>query len=293
MITLSRRSLLALLAAHVPASAAPPDGLTVALIGDRTGSAQPGIYSRIFREVKLLHPDFAVTIGDAIEGLNDAQAPAQWAAMQQLWSTASFPIYHTPGNHDIWNASSEALFEQRTGQPPQFAWTAQNALFIILDNSRTEDLSPKQLQFLETTLRANAARSPKLVLFHRPFWIPFIGAGSGEFRLHQIAREHGVSHIFSGHGHQFVHLVKDGIHYTEIGSSGGSMDRGLRLGQSFRQGWFYHYLHLHIAKGQVAVTVRELPPPHGRGRSFRMEDWTTAGPKFEPEDPASMAGSSL
>jgi len=284
MLSISRRHLFPLLAAPLAAASAPND-FSFALIGDRTGSAQPQIYSRVFREVILSDPAFAVTIGDAIEGLDDAKAPAQWAEMQALWATAKFPLRHTPGNHDIWSDSSAALFAQRAGHPPQHSWVYQNTLFVILDNSRTEALAPSQLAFLEKTLAANPSCHPKMVFVHKPFWIPQVAVRSADFDLHRIAKRHGVTHIFSGHGHQFVHLESDGIHYTEIGSSGGSVDRGLLRGEGFRQGWFYHYFLLKVQAGHVNITVRELPPPHGLGRTFRLEQWTAAGPQFDPGDP--------
>ena len=284
MLPISRRHLLPLLAA--PLAAANPNDFTFALIGDRTGAAQPQIYSRVFREVLLSHPAFAVTIGDSIEGLDDSKAPAQWAEMQTLWATAKFPLRHTPGNHDIWNDSSSALFAQQAGHPPQHSFVHQNSLFVILDNSRVEGLPPAQLAFLAKSLAANPHCHPKMVFLHKPFWIPQVAVRSRDFDLHRIAKRHGVTHIFSGHGHQLVHLESDGIHYTEIGSSGGSVDRGLLRREGFRQGWFYHYFLLKIQAEQVAITVRELPPPHGLGRTFRLEQWTAAGPQFDPGDPA-------
>ncbi len=284
MLPISRRHLLPLLAA--PLAAATPNDFTFALIGDRTGAAQPQIYSRVFREVLLSHPAFAVTIGDSIEGLDDSKAPAQWAEMQTLWATAKFPLRHTPGNHDIWNDSSSALFAQQAGNPPQHSFVHQNSLFVILDNSRVEGLPPAQLAFLAKSLAANPHCHPKMVFLHKPFWIPQVAVRSRDFDLHRLAKRHGVTHIFSGHGHQLVHLESDGIHYTEIGSSGGSVDRGLLRREGFRQGWFYHYFLLKIQAEQVAITVRELPPPHGLGRTFRLEQWTAAGPQFDPGDPA-------
>ena len=284
MLPISRRHLLPLLAA--PLAAATPNDFTFALIGDRTGAAQPQIYSRVFREVLLSHPAFAVTIGDSIEGLDDSKAPAQWAEMQTLWATAKFPLRHTPGNHDIWNDSSSALFAQQAGHPPQHSFVHQNSLFVILDNSRDEGLPPAQLAFLQKSLAANPHCHPKIVFLHKPYWIPQVAVRSRDFDLHRLAKRHGVTHIFSGHGHQLVHLESDGIHYTEIGSSGGSVDRGLLRGEGFRQGWFYHYFLLKVQAEQVTITVRELPPPHGLGRTFRLEQWTAAGPQFDPGDPA-------
>ena len=45
-----------------------------AIVGDRTGGAQPHVYERIWREIDLRRPNFVLTVGDTIEGGNDATA---------------------------------------------------------------------------------------------------------------------------------------------------------------------------------------------------------------------------
>jgi predicted phosphodiesterase len=258
-----------------------------ALIGDRTGNAAPQIYTRVLREVHLFHPDFAVNVGDTIEGLNDTTAAKEWDAMDALYKRyLRFPMYSVAGNHDIWSPASEKLYRERTGRPPFYSLVHQNALFLVLDNSRTEDLSPTQLEFAEAELMKHRARKPKFVLFHKPFWLVPIRLGNGGFPLHQLAMRHGVDSVISGHGHQLVHLERDGVHYLEVGSSGGSIARGLQIGQGFREGWFYHWIWVRVRGTTVAMTVKEIGPAWGQSRVFKLEDWDATGPKFDPSDPA-------
>src|SRR5579871_2963298 len=122
------------------------------ILGDRTGDAQPGIYERIWRDVAAQHPDFAINVGDTIQGGNDAIAESEWAALKPLWEHQTFPFYLTPGNHDIWSAASRRIFEKETGHPASYGFDFQNAHFTVLDNSQTEDLSEEQMQFLERDL---------------------------------------------------------------------------------------------------------------------------------------------
>ena len=147
-------------------------GFRFALIGDRTGTAAPQIYSRVWRDVSLFGPDIALTIGDTIEGLNDAKAAAEWREMDVLWRRfRRFPTYYVPGNHDIWSDESKRLFEKEASHPASHSFVHGGALFIILDNSRTEDLAPDQLAFCEKELERHKALRPKFVLFHKPFWL--------------------------------------------------------------------------------------------------------------------------
>jgi len=53
-------------------------GQRFVILGDRTGSVQPGVYEQVWREVAAEKPEFVLTVGDLIEGLVDAKAAAQW-----------------------------------------------------------------------------------------------------------------------------------------------------------------------------------------------------------------------
>ena len=86
------------------------------ILGDRTGSVQPGVYEQVWREVAAAKPEFVVTVGDTIEGLADAKAAGEWQEWQDIVKPyARIPLYLTPGNHDIWSDVSEALFRKNSG----------------------------------------------------------------------------------------------------------------------------------------------------------------------------------
>ena len=213
----------------------PKNDFRFAIIGDRTGGAQPQIYGRVWREVSLLHPDFIVNVGDTIQGGDDQTALDEWTELRSIWSRYKhFPLYFTPGNHDIWSDKSRQLYEQESGRPPHYSFDFQDAHFTVLDSAAQRDspyrgrLSPAQYEYLENDLKTNQQKSPKIVIFHHPFWIAEMEAGDNEFPLHNLAKAHGVSHIISGHGHRFVRRVFDGITYMEVGSSGGQMTGGLK-----------------------------------------------------------------
>src|ERR1035441_9968418 len=58
--------------------AAPADNFHFVLLGDRTGEAQPGVYQRVWRGLAAAQPAFVLSVGDTIQGLNDATAEAEW-----------------------------------------------------------------------------------------------------------------------------------------------------------------------------------------------------------------------
>ena len=265
----------------------PKNDFRFSILGDRTGGAQPEIYGRIWREVDLLHPDFVINVGDTIQGGRDADLQQQWGELRPLFQRYShYPLYFTPGNHDVFNDTSKELYEKETKRPTFYSFDYQEAHFTVLDNSRTNDLTEDQIKFLEKDLEANKDKRPKFVFFHKPYWIAPLKLGSGEFPLHQLAKKYGVEHIISGHGHVFVRIVRDGIAYMEVGSSGGTMEKALEQGHGFKEGRFYHHVWVRVKGSKAMMSVKELDGPKGAGRMFNAEDWDENGPKFEVADPA-------
>lgn len=265
----------------------PKNDFRFSIIGDRTGTAQPQIYGRVWREVDLLHPDFVINVGDTIQGGNDAIAEAQWLELRPLFQRYNhYPLYFTPGNHDVFSDTSRQLYEKASGRPLQYSFNYQDAHFTVLDNSRTTDLTPEQLEFLARDLEANKDKNPKFIFFHKPYWIPMLKLGASDFPLHKLAVKYDVKHVISGHGHQFVRLVRDGVAYMEVGSSGGTMEAALKLGHGFKEGRFYHHVWGRVKGSKVDLTVKEIDGIKGAGRMFKADQWDDNGPKFDTADPA-------
>lgn len=269
----------------------PKNDFRFAIVGDRTGGAQPQIFGRVWREIDLLHPEFVINVGDTIEGRKDETAEEQWKELRPIWARYShYPLYFTPGNHDVWSDFSRSLYEQESRRKPFYSFSFQDAHFTVLDSSTTGGLSEEQLAFLEQDLTANAEKNPKFVFFHHPIWIRLFAAGESDFPLHRIVRKHKVDYVINGHGHQFVRMVRDGIVYMEVGSSGGNMTGGLLRGQGFADGRFYHWVWGHVKGSRVNLTVKEIGGQMGQGRMFSADDWDENGPKFDTADPGLSAG---
>jgi predicted phosphodiesterase len=265
----------------------PKNDFRFSVIGDRTGSAMPQIYGRVWREVDLLHPDFVVNVGDTIQGGNDATAQSEWSELRPLWQRYKhYPLYFTPGNHDIWSDYSRRIYEKETGRETFYSFNYQDAHFTVLDNSLQNELTPGQYGFLIEDMEANKSKSPKFVLFHRPYWIAQVRVGNRDFELHKIVKKYGVDYVISGHGHQFVRLTLDGVVYMEIGSSGARIGKAREQPDAFRNGAFYHHAWARVKGSKVQFTIKEIDGPDGKGRMFRAEEWTETGPKFDIEDPA-------
>ena len=249
-------------------------GQRFVILGDRTGSVQPGVYEQVWREAAAQKPDFVLTVGDIIEGLVDKNAEGEWDAVERLHKPyAAIPLYLTPGNHDIWSELSEQIFRKRTGRAPHYSFDRGEAHFTVLDNSRGDEFTAAELAFLEADLKANASRPVKFIVMHRPGWIVNVALKNTWFPLHRLARQYGVKYILAGHIHQLLRFELEGIEYVSFPSAGGH----LRASGQYKDGWFFGYTTAEIKGGAALFTIHELKAPTGEGRETKLGDWGMLG----------------
>ena len=251
-----------------------PDSFRFAILGDRTGEAQPGVYEQVWKDVAAANPAFVLSVGDTIQGMDDRSAEAEWREVDQILKPyRRYPLYLVPGNHDIWSPASERLFQQHAGHNVHYGFDYGRAHFTVLDNSRSDDLSAGELAFLEADLQAHAGQPLKMIVSHRPSWLVDAALGNPKFALHQLAWRYGVQYVIAGHLHQMLHLELDGVTYISMASSGGH----LRLSRAYADGWFFGYALVEVHGQSVDVQIKELGPPHGEGRITKLSDWGMAG----------------
>jgi 3',5'-cyclic-AMP phosphodiesterase len=259
---------IALLAAALAALPA-PSAFTFVLLGDRTGETQPGIWERVLQDATASNPAFILSIGDVIQGVDDATAESQW---QQFAATLTpyrkFPLYLTPGNHDIWSQKSEDLYRKYSTRALHYSFDYGSAHFTILDNSRADDLAAPELAYLEADLKAHAAAAPKFVLMHRPSWLAGAALRNPTAPLHQLAKRYNVQYWLAGHVHQLIHADFDGIAYYAAPSAGGH----LRLTRKYEDGWFFGWTKVEVKGSEATFEVHEL-----EGRITALKDWALAG----------------
>jgi len=251
-----------------------PESLRFVIIGDRTGESRSGVYEQVWREAAAEDPAFVVTVGDTIEGLHDATAQAEWQEMERILEPyRRFPIYFTPGNHDIWSAASERLFRQHAAHPPHYSFDQGPAHFTILDNSRSDELSAAELTFLEEDLKAHAARPVKFIISHRPSWLINVALHNPNFDLHRLARKYGVQYVIAGHVHEMLRFELEGVTYLSMPSAGGN----LRASGEYADGWFFGHALVTVHGADIDFQIEELKPPYGQGRATKPTDWGMLG----------------
>ena len=139
------------------------------ILGDRTGETQDHVYEQVWSEIKTEQPAFVLSVGDSIQGLDDSTAEKEWKSLFQiLASYRRIPLYLTPGNHDVWSEQSEAMFRKYSRHAVHYGFDYRQVHVTVLDNSRSEQLSPGELRFFEDDLKAHAPQPVKLIVSHRP-----------------------------------------------------------------------------------------------------------------------------
>jgi hypothetical protein len=257
------------LAAWLAVCAAPADNFHFVLLGDRTGEAQPGVYERIWQELAATQPALVLSVGDTIQGLNDATAEAEWREAQRLVEPyRRIPLYLAPGNHDIWSEPSERLFRRYAGREPHYSFDSGGAHFTVLDNSRSDEWPPGELAWLESDLRQHAAAPVKFVVSHRPSWLLDAALGATNSPLHQLAKRYGVCCVVAGHVHQLIHAELQGVTYLSLPSAGGH----LRLSGKYEDGWFFGWTAVEVRGTEVVFQVHPLD-----GATTPLSAWGRAG----------------
>lgn len=220
-----------------------------AVIGDRTGDHQEGVYEDILVEIERLKPEFVMTVGDQIEGYTDdtTRLNAEWAEYKGLIKALSMPIHFTSGNHDILSDVQESIYRTQIGEP-YYSFDQDGIHFVVVENgrwSRSEELSSKQLDWLANDLQAHREAAITMVFMHKPFWYNSTALGKPD-TLHSLFKAYGVDAVFCGHFHEYFSGKYDGIIYTAVGSSGGGANPG-------PTGLLYHFCWVTVDNGKMTI----------------------------------------
>ena len=250
------------------AFSAPPEFHFV-LLGDRTGEVQAGIFEKVLQQAAASKPAFLLTVGDTIQGLNDATAEGEWKDVDRILAPyRKIPLYLTPGNHDIWSAASERLFRQYAGHPPHYSFDYDGAHFAVVDNSRSDAMPAAEMDWLEADLRDHETAAVKMVISHRPSWLMDAALGNTNSALHRMAKRYGVCCVIAGHVHQLIHAELEGVTYFAAPSAGGH----LRLSGKYEDGWFFGWTNVQVKGREVAFEVHSVD-----GQVTPLSNWGRAG----------------
>lgn len=249
------------------------DSFVFAIFGDRTGGPDTGvaILADAVADVNLLKPDLVMTVGDLVQGYNEAPLwHVQTRQFQSIMGELTVPWYPVAGNHDVYYRGEnrppeehEVRYEEHFG-PLWYAFRHKNSWFLVLytdepnpvtgernfNKPECQNMSPEQFAWLEGTLKKTADADHVFVFLHHPRWL---GRNYGDDweRVHRLLASAGNVHgVFAGHIHHMRYDGKrDGIEYFTLATVGGG-----QVGDIPKAGYLHQYHLVNVRKDEVSVT---------------------------------------
>lgn len=209
-----------------------------AVVADRTGGHRPGVFASAITSLNLLAPDFVMSVGDFIEGYttDTSELGRQWDEFDAIVENLEPKFIRVPGNHDLSNQESHALWHTRFG-PTYFAFVRNQCLFLCLNSEdpTSGHVGPEQLEFVRHALRRNRDVRWTFIFMHEPLWTyaKETGWDSMEALLGDRPRT-----VFAGHMHKYGRDLRHGFEYITLGTTGGSSPmRGVNYGEVDHIAW--------------------------------------------------------
>ncbi|MBX7255747.1 MAG: metallophosphoesterase [Candidatus Hydrogenedentes bacterium] len=239
-----------------------PDSFDFIIVGD-SNTLEPVEQSEVFRqcirEFNILQPSLVMHVGDMILGGAAEDLSVQWDEFDKTISELQPPFFPNPGNHDITDAATERIWEERIG-PTHYAFRYGNSLFLLLNSEEQGALSrisDGQAAWAKEQLDKSDAANV-FVFVHKPYFAHEGDPDKAEetwekqwSNMAEVFRGHPVRGVFSGHWHLYRDCgTRDGVRYTICGGSS-----VYKMDGSEEEGYFNHYLLVRVRGTNVDWSV--------------------------------------
>ncbi len=242
---------------------------------DRTAN----VLSKIVDRALAAGVDYAVTVGDHVDQPEETQFNDLFAGLRAMLHRV--PVFATIGNHEARSPNYFEAFVLPEADPPDalsgelyYSMRRGNTWIGVLElidwqvawYAGGEPFG--QVEWLARELDSEAARSARwrLLFIHEPPWC--VGWGHcdepqyhGEEALRDLlvpmARDKGVSVIFSGHMHGYERGAMEGVQLVVAGGGGGGLDHACSIPEGLPDPWESDYVHhsLVVETGCDALTL--------------------------------------
>jgi len=148
-----------------------PDEFHFLVIADNAGGARPGVLAKAVEMTNLLQPEFAVQVGDLIEGYtdDDNQLRAEWKEIDDILGHLEVPYFFLPGNHDYYSEASIRVWRERFGDGRgYYHFVYKDVLFLMvntedppLDMAALQQDDPETAQQIMATMRVLGEKGAK------------------------------------------------------------------------------------------------------------------------------------
>ncbi|MXY99565.1 hypothetical protein F4Y93_02555 [Candidatus Poribacteria bacterium] len=240
-----------------------PDKFSFAIIGDKTGGGLDKwhVFDRSIDEINTLKPDFAIMVGDLIQGNTTdlEQLGAEWKEFWQHESDLIVPFLPLPGNHDITNPVMYDYWKEHLGRTYS-AFVYKDCLFITLNTEEWHGptheewdwekegwFGTTQIQYVKDELARHTVVRHTFVMMHRPIWLY---ESSGWEQIEEALGDRAYT-VFAGHYHNLTLHTRNDRRYFVLSATGG----GLTPRDVPEVGAFDHYSIVTVDGDEVNVAI--------------------------------------
>ncbi|HZT81030.1 MAG TPA: metallophosphoesterase [Gemmataceae bacterium] len=214
-----------------------PAEFQFAIVSDRTGGHRPNVFAQAVEKLNLLQPEFVLSVGDLIEGgkKKPEQLAAEWKEFDGLAKRLRMPFFYVPGNHDVGNADTAKLWDEKLGRR-HYYFVYRNVLFLVLNTddppgSGQGHLGKEQIAWAEKVLADNRDVRWTIVALHKPVWNVSNVEKTGWLDVEKALADRPYT-VFCGHVHRYHKFVRQGRNYYQLATTGGgSKMRGVHYGE--------------------------------------------------------------
>jgi len=232
-----------------------PDDFQFAIVPDRTGGDYRGAFTNALEKVNRMHPEFVITVGDLVEGMNmqyvnarrtvaDVQIEQQ-TELTNMTAKVVAPFFTVVGNHDIGrsrpyppcfaraNEESTKGWKKFYGNDTYYSFVYKRVLFVCLNTMEGRvagreqvGITDSQYAWFKKTLDDNADVRWTCIFMHQPAeWLT-----DAWFRFEKEELTKRRYTVFAGDWHTYLHAKRHGRDYYVLSVAGGGSCMNARLG---------------------------------------------------------------
>jgi predicted phosphodiesterase len=236
-----------------------------AVIGDRTGGGENEwpLFDRAMDEINLLRPDFAIMIGDAIQGYTQdpSKIASEWEDFHTHAGKLQAPLFLVAGNHDVSTPDMLRWWQEHIGRT-YYSFDYRACHFLVLNTQEhwiqnESSIGPDQVCFVLDDLDHSKTARHTFVFMHIPLWNDPNHAEWREIEAALAGRPHTV---FAGHTHRLTFEKRGETKYLVVATT-----RGIELPRSEemipQMGLFPHFTEVTVEGGVAHLAIIEPGGP--------------------------------